>query len=98
MASRIGDLRRRVALGHYELTSHAKDEMEQDGFTIQDVKSAVYAGRIVGTQRHGRGPRKLVVAGRADGSSSSPDLSLDCVGTSADYHRIYGLAHEIRRM
>jgi len=66
VASRIGDLRRKVALGHYELTGHAKDEMEQDGFTIQDVKSAVYSGRIVGTQCHGRGPRKLVVAGRAD--------------------------------
>jgi hypothetical protein len=48
------------------LTAHAKEEMEQDGFCIGDVKSAVYSGRIAGTQRHGRGPRKFVVAGRAE--------------------------------
>ncbi len=65
MASRIGNLRRKVALGHYELTGHAKDEMEQEGFTIVDVKAAVYSGIITSTQRHGPGPRKLVVTGTA---------------------------------
>ncbi len=65
MASRIADFRRKVALGHYELTGHAKDEMEQDGFTIQDIKAAVYSGRIVTTQRHGRDARKYVVQGRS---------------------------------
>lgn len=55
MTSRINGFRRKVAFGHYELTGHAKNEMEQDGFTIRDVKSAIYSGRIVGTQRHGRG-------------------------------------------
>jgi len=39
MASRIGILRRKVALGQYELTDHAKQGMEQDGFTIGDVKA-----------------------------------------------------------
>lgn len=58
MASRIAALRRKVALGDYELSGHAKTEMEQDGFTIRDVKAALYTGRIVATQRHGRGPRK----------------------------------------
>lgn len=66
MPSRIGLFRRKVILGLYELTSHAKEEMEQDGFTIRDVKSAVYSGRIAGTQRHGRGRRKHVVSGRAE--------------------------------
>lgn len=65
MASRIADFRRKVALGNYELTGHAKDEMEQDGFTIQDIKAALYSGSIVTTQRHGRGPRKYVVRGRS---------------------------------
>jgi hypothetical protein len=65
MASRIGLLRRKVALGQYELTGHAKGEMEQDGFTIQDLKSGVYTGKIVASQRHGRGPRKYVVHGKA---------------------------------
>ena len=66
MGSRIADFRRKVAFGHYELTGHAKTEMEHDGFTIRDVKSVIYSGRIVGTQRHGRRRRKHVVAGRAE--------------------------------
>ena len=66
MGSRIGDLRSKIALGEYELTGHAKEEMEQDGFTVRDVKSAIYSGRIVGTQRHGQGRRKMVVTGRAN--------------------------------
>ncbi|MBI4582096.1 MAG: DUF4258 domain-containing protein [Planctomycetes bacterium] len=66
MPSRMGVFRRKVALGRYELTGHAKDEMEQDGFSIGDVKSAVYSSRIVGVQHHGRGPRKYVVAGKAE--------------------------------
>ncbi len=70
MGSRIGDLRSKVALGEYELTGHAKDEMEQDGFTIQDVKSAIYSGKIVWAQRHGQGRRKWVVAGRANDGRS----------------------------
>ncbi len=66
MGSRIGHLRRKVALGDYELTGHAREEMEQDGFTIRDVKSAIYSGRIVVTQRHARGRRKSVVTGHAE--------------------------------
>jgi hypothetical protein len=66
MGSRIGEFRRKVAFGAYELTGHAKDEMEEDGFTIRDVKSGIYSGRIVAVQRHGRQARKFVVAGRAE--------------------------------
>ncbi|NOT00898.1 MAG: DUF4258 domain-containing protein [Phycisphaerales bacterium] len=65
MPSRMEDFRRKVALGQYELTGHAKDEMEQDGFTIRDVKAAIYSGKVVGTQRHGVGRRKYVVRGGA---------------------------------
>ena len=66
MTLRISDLRRKISLGHYELTAHAKDEMEQDGFTIRDVKSAVYSGIIAKRQRHGHGRRKYVVRGHGE--------------------------------
>lgn len=66
MGSRIGEFRRKVALGLYELTGHAKDEMEQDAFTIRDVKSAIYGGRIVRSQRHGRELRKHLLSGPAE--------------------------------
>lgn len=65
MASRISIIRRKVALGQYELTGHAKDEMEQDGFSVEDVKSCVYSGRIVERQRHDGGRRKDVIHGKA---------------------------------
>ena len=39
--------------------------MEQEGFTILDVKSAIHTGRILVTQRHGGRPRKFVVRGKA---------------------------------
>jgi len=40
--------------------------MEQDGFTIRDVKAGIYSGRIVATQRHGEGRRKEVVHGKSE--------------------------------
>ncbi len=46
MGSKINEFRRKIAFGQYELTGHAKEEMEQDGFTIADVKNAIYSGRI----------------------------------------------------
>lgn len=75
MASRILDFRRKVALGFYELTGHAIDEMQQDGFTIRDIKAAIYSGRIVATQRHGHGRTKHVVRGR---SEDQRDITLVC--------------------
>ena len=72
MGSKTAALRRKVAFGQYELTAHAKEEMEADGFSVLDVKSAIYSGRIAVTQQRARGRRKFVVAGRAcDGRSLS---------------------------
>jgi len=65
VASRIQLFRRKIALGEYELTGHAKEEMEQDWLTIADVKAAIYNGRIVRTQRHGTSRRKDIVEGRS---------------------------------
>jgi hypothetical protein len=66
MPSRIAILRRKVDLGEYELTAHAKDEMEQDGFTIQDVKSAIRSGRIITVRRDRFGRRVFGVVGTAE--------------------------------
>lgn len=75
MGSRISDFRRKLALGSYELTGHAKEEMEQDAFTIEDVKSAVNSARIIATQKHGRGRRKYVLQGR---SADGRDMGVVC--------------------
>jgi hypothetical protein len=65
MAARIGNFRRKIALGLYELTGHAKEEMENDGFTIGDCKAAIYSGRVVTAQRHGYGKLKYGLRGKA---------------------------------
>jgi hypothetical protein len=39
--------------------------MEQDGFNIADVKSAIYTGRIIMMQRAGQAARKFVVRGKS---------------------------------
>ncbi|MDZ7359834.1 MAG: DUF4258 domain-containing protein [candidate division KSB1 bacterium] len=49
--AKISDLRRKIALELYELTSHAKLEMQDDGFSIEDVKQGIYSGHIVERQR-----------------------------------------------
>ncbi len=85
MGSTIAALRRKLAFGHYELTAHAKEEMEADGFSVLDVKSAVYSGRIAATQRHARGLRKFVVAGRADDGRS---LNVVCRLTQSGRARV----------
>jgi len=64
MASRIVALRRKLATGQYELTHHAKEEMEQDRFVLEDVKQAIYCGRITRTQRDKHG-KKYTIAGIA---------------------------------
>lgn len=85
MASRIGVFRQKVALGQYELTGHAKGEMEQDGLTILDVKAAVYSGRIIQTQRHDGSRRKDVVHGRG---ISNREIGLVCRLTETGLLRI----------
>ena len=67
MGSHVIVLRRKLASGNYELTQHAKDEMEQDGFVLDDVKQGIYSGQVVRVQRDEKG-RKFTVGGRtADG-------------------------------
>ena len=85
MASRIGILRRKVALGQYELTDHAKQGMEQDGFTIGDVKAGA-------TQRHGRRRRKDVLQGKTAAKRDiGPVCRLTVLRQAADHHRVCGM-------
>lgn len=83
--SRIGELRSKVATGQFELTGHAKDEMEEDGFTIQDVKSAIYSGRIIARQRHGPGRIKFGVLGKA---ADGRDMCVVCRLTDSGRLRV----------
>jgi len=67
MSSKMNQFRRKVALGQYELTGHALEEMLQDGFCVGDLKQAIYSGRIFSStiQRH---RRKYTILGHtADG-------------------------------
>ncbi|MFH1108524.1 MAG: hypothetical protein V1790_04900 [Planctomycetota bacterium] len=46
MGSKIGEFRRKVAFGAYELTGHAKDEMEEDGRRLRLVCRLLESGRL----------------------------------------------------
>jgi uncharacterized DUF497 family protein len=82
MGSFIAKIRRKASRGEYELTGHAKRELESEGYSFADVRAALQSGRIVSTQRHGAGPRKRVIAGRAvDGRELFLVCRLTSVGT-----------------
>ena len=82
MGSPISNLRRKIALGQYELTGHAKEELEQDGFSIEDLKAGIYSGRIVASQRHGGARRKHAVKGKAtDGRAITAICRITAVGS-----------------
>ena len=61
MDSAIAGIRRKIALGQYELTAHAKEELEQDDFVLADSKAGIYSGKFIARQRHGRTRRKYAV-------------------------------------
>jgi hypothetical protein len=59
-------LREKVRQRDYVVTTHADEEMYEDGITIWDVEEAVLAGEVVGRQRDRRlGDWKYVVHGRS---------------------------------
>lgn len=59
-------LREKIRQREYVVTTHADEEMYEDGLTIWDVEEAVLAGEIVERQRDRRlGEWKYVVHGRA---------------------------------
>ncbi|MDZ7304591.1 MAG: DUF4258 domain-containing protein [candidate division KSB1 bacterium] len=89
--AKISDLRRKIALGLYELTSHAKLEMQDDGFSIEDVKHGIYSGRIVERQRDPFTSTKYCVRGKA---ADGRKIQLVCRLTELGYLRIITVFEE----
>ncbi|MGH7450289.1 MAG: DUF4258 domain-containing protein [bacterium] len=89
--AKIGDLRRKVALGLYELTSHAKLEMQADDFSIKDIKQGIYSGRIVERQRDPLTSTKYCVSGE---STEGRRIRIVCRLTDLGYLRIITVFEE----
>lgn len=89
--AKIDDLRRKIALGLYELTSHAKLEMQADDFSIQDVKQGIYSGRIVERQRDPVTSTKYSVSGKA---TDRRKIRIVCRITALGYLRIITVFEE----
>ncbi len=89
--AKIGDLRRKVALGLYELTSHATLEMQADDFSIKDVKQGIYSGRIVERQRDPLTSTKYCVSGK---STDGRKIGIVCRLTDLGYLRIITVFEE----
>lgn len=89
--AKIADLRRKIALGLYELTSHAKIEMQADDFSLKDVKQGIYSGRIVERQRDPATSTKYSVSGKA---TDGRKIRIICRLTALGYLRIITVFEE----
>ena len=89
--AKIDDLRRKIALGLYELTSRAKLEMQADDFSLKDVKQGIYSGRIVERQREPTTSTKYCVSGKA---TDGRRLRIICRLTGLGYLRIITVFEE----
>lgn len=65
MTLRLNVLKQKISLGQYELSSHAKMELEDEGWSVLDVKRGIYSGKIIRKQRDFPGRIKYVVRGKA---------------------------------
>ena len=63
MASIIERIRSRMRGGRYVLTSHAIEEMAEDGLTEVDLEATVMSGRVVRTQSDRVGRRRYTLEG-----------------------------------
>ena len=64
----LGRMRDAVRSGSYVITVHADEEMDDDGFVIEDVESAILSGEIVQRQREAiTGESKYVIHGDTSG-------------------------------
>jgi len=89
--AKINDLGRKVALGLYELSSHAKTEMQADDFSIEDVRQGIYSGRIVERQRDPLTSTKYCVSGKA---TDGRRIGIVCRITELGYLRIITVFEE----
>lgn len=89
--AKISDLGRKIALGLYEVSSHAKIEMQADNFSIEDVKRGVYSGRIIKRQRDALTSTKYCVSGK---STDGRGIGIVCRITELGYLRIIAVFEE----
>ncbi len=89
--AKISDLGRKIALGLYELSSHAKIEMQADNFSVEDVKQGVYSGRIIKRQRDTLTSTKYHVSGK---STDGREIGIVCRITDLGYLRIITVFEE----
>ena len=65
-------MRQNVRALTYVMTTHAEEEMEDDGLTILDVEHVVLTGRIVESQRDRlTAQRKYVVSGQTEAGENA---------------------------
>jgi Domain of unknown function (DUF4258) len=68
----LGRMRQSVRALTYIMTTHAEEEMEDDGLTILDVEHVVLTGSIVERQRDRRTAQlKYVVAGQTEAGENA---------------------------
>ena len=63
--NRLVQIREMIRLRQYDMTSHATEEMAEDGLDIYDVEQAVLNGRIVGIEKDDPRGTKYVIEGTA---------------------------------
>jgi hypothetical protein len=59
----IEQIRNRVHTEAYDLTIHARDEMEEDNLTLSDIENAIFSGQIIRCERDALRRTKYVIEG-----------------------------------
>ncbi len=77
MADQIVErIRNCIRTGRYDLTSHAFDEMAEDGLLLLDIEQSILTGEIVKTEADDPRGTKYVV----HGTGNSPFIQVASVG------------------
>lgn len=77
MADQIVErIRNCIRTGRYDLTSHAFDEMAEDGLLLLDIEQSILTGKIVKTEADDPRGTKYVV----HGTGNSPFMQVASVG------------------
>jgi len=43
----IGEIKRKISVGFYEIAKHAEIERQKDGLEIKDIKDSIFNGKII---------------------------------------------------
>ena len=61
----LNRLREKIRAGHYVMTLHAEEEMDDDGLTIYDIEHGIMTGKILERQKDkNTGEAKYRIKGR----------------------------------